>query len=127
MLDLDRFKSINDRFGHAAGDQVLVRAARLLTGAVRASDVVVRSGGEEFVLLMPFTDLEPATACCERICEMIRLEIWEMDEEVKITASAGVATGATSEDLEDLVQVADRRLYEAKHAGRDRVVSRESA
>src|SRR5581483_6405419 len=64
VLDLDNFKAINDRFGHAAGDQVLVRVSRLLSDVLRESDTAVRSGGEEFVLLMPRTDERAAAACC---------------------------------------------------------------
>ncbi len=123
VLDLDRFKSVNDRLGHDAGDQVLIRVSQLLSGAVRGSDVVVRSGGEEFVLLMPLTDAEAAWICCERVCALIRRERWQLaSDELAMTASAGVATCVTAAELKDLIKVADRRLYEAKHAGRDRVV-----
>ncbi len=128
VLDLDRFKAVNDRFGHDAGDQVLVRVSELLSGAVRGSDVVVRSGGEEFVLLMPGTDARAATVCCERVREVIRDERWDvLPGELEMTASVGVATCVSADELGEVVKVADQRLYEAKHAGRDRVVAGGSA
>jgi diguanylate cyclase (GGDEF)-like protein len=124
VLDLDHFKSINDRFGHHAGDQVLVRVARLLCDVLRASDIVVRSGGEEFIVLMPATDARAAAACCERIREAIRDESWDqIAPERTVTASIGVASTQYPDDLEALVRLADRRLYDAKHSGRDRVIS----
>ena len=124
VLDLDGFKSVNDDLGHDAGDQVLVRVAQLLSGAVRGSDVVVRSGGEEFVVLMPLTDSDSAVTCCLRICSLIRAERWPIaTEQLTITASAGVATCVASQGLNELIKMADRRLYEAKRSGRDRVIS----
>jgi diguanylate cyclase (GGDEF)-like protein len=128
VLDLDRFKAVNDRFGHDAGDQVLVRVSELLSAAVRGSDVVVRSGGEEFVLLMPGTDTRAATVCCERVREVIRDEQWDiLPGELDMTASVGVATCIAADELDEVIKMADQRLYEAKHAGRDRVVAGGSA
>jgi diguanylate cyclase (GGDEF)-like protein len=124
VLDLDRFKSINDRFGHDAGDHVLVRVAALLCDVLRASDVVVRSGGEEFLVLMPLTDARAATACCERIRTAIREEDWErIAPGLAVTTSIGIASTDDPHDLEALVKLADERLYAAKRDGRDRVVS----
>lgn len=128
VLDLDRFKAVNDDFGHAAGDQVLVRTAALLRAVVRTSDVVVRSGGEEFVLLMPDTGAEAAVAVCERLLAALRGESWRrIDDALRVTASVGVATATGDEgrpvDAEELAAVADARLYQAKRAGRDRVVA----
>ena len=77
VLDIDHFKAINDRFGHAAGDQVLVRMARRLCDVLRAADSVVRSGGEEFLVLMPRTDAHAAAACCERFRQALASENWE--------------------------------------------------
>ncbi len=124
VLDLDRFKSINDRFGHDVGDRVLVRVARLLGEGLRGSDIVVRSGGEEFLLLMPVTDARAASACCERIRRAIRDDVWErIAAGLTVTTSVGVASTHDSTDFEALLKLADRRLYAAKHAGRDRIVS----
>ena len=123
VLDLDHFKQVNDRFGHEAGDQVLMRIASLLLGGVRGQDVVVRTGGEEFVLLMPQTDVIAAAACCERLRHSIRNEPWDaIMPGLTLTVSAGVATADDASDLQALAELADRRLYEAKRTGRDRVV-----
>jgi diguanylate cyclase (GGDEF)-like protein len=123
VLDLDHFKSINDRFGHEAGDQVLMRVAALLLGELRGQDVVVRTGGEEFVLLMPHTDAGAAAACCERLRRTIRDEAWDrIAPGMTLTASVGVATADDASDLHALAELADGRLYEAKRSGRDRVV-----
>jgi len=124
VLDLDHFKQINDRFGHATGDQVLVTVATLLGHATRDTDVVVRSGGEEFLIVMPQTDSQAAEVCCERMRAAICDATWdEIDHEMTLTASVGVASTGESTAMEPLVKLADQRLYEAKHAGRNRVVS----
>jgi len=122
VVDLDHFKSINDRFGHEIGDEVLVRVASLLCDVLRKPDIVVRSGGEEFLVLMPLTEVRAATACCERICQRIREEPWEqVAAGLAVTASVGVASTDDPEQLAALARSADQRLYDAKHSGRDRV------
>jgi len=124
VLDLDHFKAINDRFGHAAGDQVLVRAAGLLLDVLRDTDIVVRSGGEEFLVLMPGTDARAGRAGCERIRGALEAEAWErIAPGLRVTASIGVASTEVPGDLEALVSLADQRLYDAKHAGRNCVVA----
>ena len=124
VVDLDRFKSINDRFGHEIGDRVLIRVAALLCDVLRQSDIVVRSGGEEFIVLMPMTDVRAATASCKRIRERIREESWEhIAAGLAVTASVGVASTNDPGQLATLARSADQRLYEAKRSGRDRVVS----
>jgi diguanylate cyclase (GGDEF)-like protein len=124
VLDVDHFKSINDRFGHAAGDQVLVRVAGLLCDVLRGADTAVRSGGEEFVVVMPLTDAHAAVACCERIRQAIRDEPWQrIAAGLTVTTSVGVASSHDARDLAAVVQLADQRLYQAKHAGRDCVIS----
>jgi diguanylate cyclase (GGDEF)-like protein len=124
VLDLDHFKTINDRFGHDAGDQVLMRVAALLVDQLRTDDIVVRTGGEEFVILMPGTEANAAAACSERLRSAIRAESWErIAAGMTVTASVGVATLPDASDLGGLAKLADERLYEAKRAGRDRVVT----
>ena len=125
MLDLDHFKDVNDRFGHQAGDQVLMRVAALLLGGVRGQDVVVRTGGEEFVLLMPHTEADrgrrlPASACATRSATSRGTAI---APGMTLTASVGVATADDAQRPRTRSrELADRRLYEAKRSGRDRVV-----
>jgi diguanylate cyclase (GGDEF)-like protein len=124
VIDLDHFKSINDRFGHDIGDRVLTRVASLLCDVLRQPDTVVRSGGEEFLVLMPQTDANAALAGCDRIRIAIRDEPWaEIAEDLTLTTSVGLATADNAADLEALVNLADQRLYAAKSAGRDCVVS----
>ncbi len=116
LLDLDRFKDVNDADGHAAGDALLIALARHLQGGVRTDDVVVRFGGEEFAVLMPGVD---ATGAGARIDELRRR--WAAGG-ARTTFSAGVAAAPSDgADLDALLRVADDALYEAKRAGRDRV------
>lgn len=115
LLDLDHFKAVNDADGHVAGDALLVAWVDHLRARVRESDVVVRFGGEEFALLMPGLDAGTAAA---RVDDLRRA--WR-DGGARTTFSAGVASApADGVDLDALVRVADRALYGAKHAGRDR-------
>jgi diguanylate cyclase (GGDEF)-like protein len=124
VLDIDRFKSVNDRFGHEAGDRVLIRVSRLLCDMTRASDIVVRTGGEEFILLMPETGERAATVCCERIRRALAKQIWDaIGDDVELTCCIGIASADAPEDLAALLPVADQRLYEAKNSGRDRIVA----
>jgi diguanylate cyclase (GGDEF)-like protein len=124
MLYLDHFKDINDRYGHQAGDQVLMRIAALLLGGVRGQDVVIRTGGEEFMLLMPDTDAGAAAGACERLRTAIRDEPWDhIAGDLTITASFGLATATDAPDLTAMAEIADQRLYAAKRAGRDRVIA----
>lgn len=123
MLDLDHFKSINDRFTHQVGDQVLRAVAALLRDGCRQSDLVGRYGGEEFVLLLVETPLERALQTCELLRQRLVEFAWERvhPELRRVSFSAGVVSNAQSADLVALLAAADERLYRAKAAGRDRV------
>lgn len=124
LVDLDHFKSVNDRFGHDAGDRVLRVVADLLTKSVRASDIVVRSGGEEFVVVMPATSREEALGCCERLRRALRERPWpELDGDLSLTLSAGVVCADEPSESDDLLALADARLYQAKALGRDRIAA----
>jgi diguanylate cyclase (GGDEF)-like protein len=122
MADIDHFKAINDRHGHPIGDAVLREAARRLRGSLRASDVIGRYGGEEFVVAAPDCDLRDAVALAERcrtgICS---LPIVLPDEEVFVTMSLGVAATLDMDEADRLLRVADEALYRAKNAGRNKV------
>lgn len=120
MLDLDRFKAYNDEFGHLAGDQVLRVTGHLLGAALRPSDTAARYGGEEFALLLPDTDETGASEVAARILDAFRSYAWP---QCAVTISIGVAQSARGDDAENLIQRADAALYDAKHAGRDRVVT----
>lgn len=124
LLDIDRFKDVNDRFGHPAGDAVLFEVSRRVTEQVREVDTVARYGGEEIVLVLPETDLDGAHRTAERVRDMVSASSIEADgHDLTVTVSIGVAVyprhGGT---VEDLVRQADRALYSAKAAGRDRVM-----
>jgi diguanylate cyclase (GGDEF)-like protein len=125
MCDLDHFKSVNDRYGHPAGDLVLQQAAAITKAVIRASDTLVRYGGEEFVILAPDTDQVGALDLAERIRQALGSAAIETDRGiVNITASFGVtALCEDDENPEQLVRRADEALYSAKAQGRDRVVA----
>ena len=122
MVDVDHFKAINDRHGHAAGDAALVQLAAVLRKAAREVDHVVRLGGEEFCLLLPHSDLDGAAHLAQRVHEAVRRAAWG-DVEPGITVSVGVAIAQSADETPQAVLArADRALYRAKEAGRDRVV-----
>ena len=125
MLDVDHFKSINDRFGHAVGDQVLKHLSALLLGHVRAVDRVGRFGGEEFVVLLPGLALAAALPLAERLRHAIAAEpLAHADAAIALSASIGIAEwGGAGEEPSRLLVRADAALYQAKQHGRDRVAS----
>ena len=123
VTDIDRFKTINDDFGHAAGDMALVHFANMLKADRRADDIVARFGGEEFVIVLPCTALENATKLADDLCARIEASRFEVDGElVPMTASFGVACISNKDDcMTDVIVRADRALYKSKRAGRNRV------
>jgi len=123
LADLDHFKQINDRHGHAAGDEVLCHAASILSRAFRRSDVIARYGGEEFVILFPETEPAAAAERLEQLrAEVARHSVPVSGAEVPITLSVGLAVFPhDGESPADLLARADQRLYAAKRAGRNRV------
>jgi two-component system cell cycle response regulator len=127
ITDLDRFKSVNDKFGHDGGDEVLKEFARRLRKNVRGIDLACRFGGEEFVVVMPDTD----GAIAQKVAERVRAEIAAMPfavgrngETIEVTVSVGVSElKRVNDTMEDLMKRADVALYEAKTGGRNRVVA----
>lgn len=120
MMDVDHFKLVNDTHGHLTGDEVLKEVAKRLTDSLRASDVVCRYGGEEFVILLPATDSESAREFAEVL--RMRMEGDSVSEhELTVTASFGVATSEHNDsvDVSALIRSADSAVYEAKHSGRN--------
>jgi diguanylate cyclase (GGDEF)-like protein len=121
MLDLDHFKSINDRFGHAVGDEALRAVADVVRAQLRTVDVLGRYGGEELVVVFPETPRDAAAVALERIraaVSAIRLSA----AEARVNVSAGLVEARRGESLDEALQRADAALYEAKHAGRNRLV-----
>lgn len=119
MADVDHFKAINDTWGHPAGDQVLQRVAAVLRTGVRATDSVVRWGGEEFLLVLPYCEQAAALLQAERLRE--RVAAAEQGEVGRVTVSMGVAELQRGETLANLMERVDQALYQAKHAGRNQV------
>jgi diguanylate cyclase (GGDEF)-like protein len=129
LLDVDHFKRVNDEYGHAAGDRVLVSLAKLLGQQLRASDLAARWGGEEFVVAYTSTDLAGARTATERLRRALEEApiLDKSGERVPVTASIGVAFWTAGESLESLVSRADQAMYAAKTAGRNRVSVHEDA
>ena len=126
MLDVDYFKSVNDRFGHQAGDTVLQDLARFLIRETRTEDVVCRYGGEEFVVVLPGTSLKDATERAEEWRAAIEAQVFNFSsgQEIQLTISLGVgALGQRGTGRDELIAVADSALYQAKNKGRNRVVA----
>ncbi|MCC6660364.1 MAG: diguanylate cyclase [Phycisphaerales bacterium] len=126
LIDLDHFKTINDTYGHPAGDAVLQGLSRVLQRECRQEDVGCRYGGEEFTLIMPDTTPTDAAGVCERILAALASISWPRHPERAVTASIGLAGPDVTADLsaDQWLDEADRALYAAKQSGRNRVVTR---
>jgi two-component system, cell cycle response regulator len=127
VLDIDYFKSVNDTHGHQAGDDVLREFAQRLRKSIRGIDLACRYGGEEFVVVMPETDMAVATMVAERLRRRIASEPFPIEEgnaSVEITISVGLAARASASDTAaSVLKRADQALYRAKRDGRNRVVA----
>ncbi|MGP4670560.1 PleD family two-component system response regulator [Agrobacterium salinitolerans] len=127
MTDIDRFKLVNDTYGHDVGDEVLREFAARIRSTVRGADLACRYGGEEFVVVMPDTPMELAASVAERLRAIVEdkpFYVRSIDRELSITASLGIATSSGAFGAPDeILKQADKALYEAKHAGRNRVVA----
>ena len=122
--DIDHFKSVNDRFSHAIGDEVLRRIGQLLRGSMRASDLVARYGGEEFVVAFPETDLQRARDACEALRQRVEAYPWhEVHPDLRVTISMGLSGGTHETSFHGLLDAADALLYRAKREGRNQVCS----
>lgn len=125
MIDIDHFKSVNDRFGHLVGDSLLKGVSKLMKNHLRRNDLAARYGGEEFLLLLPETDIDGARAVGEKIQRTLASKEWKLKETGesmgKITVSMGIAQYQVNEPENDLMQRADDSLYLAKKNGRNRI------
>ncbi len=124
MFDLDRFKRINDNYGHAVGDKVLVNVAKIIQEELRTTDIVARFGGEEFVAVLPNIELSDAKNIANRVAFSISRQpvILANNTELKITSSVGVTQRKQGESLDETLKRADDLLYFAKNNGRDQVI-----
>lgn len=133
VMDLDRFKQVNDLHGHAAGDRVLVEVARRLTANLRETDVLARIGGEEFLAILPRSCMATARRVAERLCQVIEDQPIQLPsgEDLRVTVSIGVAVAGAPGDpgftVERLVEQADLALLESKGSGRNQVTYRMNA
>lgn len=124
MLDLDHFKNVNDRHGHATGDRVLRALAELLRTRIRRSDLAFRLGGEEFLILLPDTRLDAARSLAEELRRSVEQHHVEVaGRPLQLSTSVGVAEMDPADGLDDLLAAADRRLYRAKELGRNRIIA----
>ncbi len=123
IVDIDHFKSINDRYGHAMGDLALQKTASLLKGALRKNDILARYGGEEFVVVLQDVSHAMATATADRLRRLIEVQTFDEQAGLSLTASFGVVwqEARTINSWDELIAIADDRLYQAKRAGRNRV------
>jgi two-component system cell cycle response regulator len=129
MMDLDNFKSVNDTYGHDAGDKVLQQLSKIIVTATRGADLVARFGGEEFVVLMPETEFKPAVDAAERIRRMVQDTPLIVNDTTTVsrTVSIGVAgINQLGDSAEALLKRADNAAYEAKHSGKNRVCTAEN-
>ncbi len=126
MIDLDHFKQINDTYGHLMGDRVLVEITEVVRNTLRDEDVLIRYGGEELLLVLPGADLKMGASIADRIRRLIEdMVIISENQKLKVTASMGVSAiprAFTDNELQ-LIKAADDALYQAKAAGRNRVLS----
>ncbi|MGU9980839.1 GGDEF domain-containing protein [Phreatobacter sp. HK31-P] len=129
IIDVDHFKSINDRFGHPAGDRALKLAGEAISSCTRGGDFVGRIGGEEFAVFLGGASAEEAAAVAERIREKVAAIRVDVDngESIGMTVSIGGATGGPGQALAGLLKQADQRLYEAKRQGRNRTLVDEAS
>ena len=124
MLDIDNFKTLNDSYGHQTGDGALIHLATVVEDALRPQDTIGRYGGEEFVILLPETELDDAMTALTRLQrELTRRFFLHGNERMLITFSAGVARVGQDEACEQALARADTAMYEAKRAGKNRVVA----
>lgn len=124
LVDVDHFKAVNDRYGHDAGDQVLRAIAEVLAGTLRQSDALARFGGEEFVVILPGSDLFEATSAAARMLEQVRLLRLPSWPELRLSISIGLAElGRNGDGWDAVLRAADQALLKAKQAGRDRAIA----
>ncbi|WLD56766.1 GGDEF domain-containing protein [Salinispirillum sp. LH 10-3-1] len=121
MLDIDKFKSINDIYGHAVGDRVLVDVTNYMKQTLRVADAVFRLGGEEFLILLADTSLDQAVVIGERIRQNIEQSHQGSDTSPYVTASIGIAAYQADMSSDDLLNAADRAMYSAKEKGRNKI------
>ena len=123
IIDIDHFKAVNDTYGHIAGDKVLKLVAKLIRTSIRRSDEVFRYGGEEFVVILSNTKQGGAKFIAERVRREIEKLTVKLSQDIKVTASIGIASSELMQDVTETLEFADKALYQAKDQGRNQVVT----
>ncbi|GAA6204896.1 hypothetical protein NBRC116600_16930 [Thalassotalea sp. SU-HH00458] len=124
LCDIDSFKKINDSYGHSAGDKVLVSFSHVIESSLRTEDILIRIGGEEFIILLPYNDIDKALLTAERLRKAINEENIDIGgKNIQISASFGVVQVDTTKSIDDNINHADIALYEAKRSGRNKVIA----
>ena len=123
MIDIDHFKQINDRYGHQAGDKVILTIARIIKNNIRFSDIAGRYGGEEFCIILPNTKLADAVNVAQRLKNNVSLEkiLFQDEQQISVTCSFGVKEYEIGDTVEEFINKTDKLLYQAKLLGRDRI------
>lgn len=121
MADIDFFKAVNDNFGHKTGDLVLIEIANIVKKSVRDVDTVARWGGEEFIVLLPFSDRDQGLIVSQRILEKVSDRKFEQLPDRRVTVSLGLSCSTSLNTKEEFVEAADKALFEAKRKGRNRI------
>ena len=122
MVDIDRFKRVNDTYGHPVGDEVLETIAYILKNSIRSGDIVGRYGGEEFGIVMVNSTSDEAALAADRYRRVIQMAVFQSKKgEFSVTASFGTADSRRRENVAELVAAADAALYKAKETGRNKV------
>ena len=118
MIDVDKFKNVNDRYGHLFGDLMLQKVAEIISGSVREKDIVGRFGGDEFVVLLPHTSIEYAEHIADRICANVsQMEVEQSGNKFGLTLSVGLADFHDAKDAMNIIEKADRAMYYSKSQG----------
>lgn len=125
MVDIDRFKSINDKLGHLVGDAVITEVAKRISDSIRPYDIPGRYGGEEFMVVLPDAEINSAAIVAERILTKINATSIKTDKgELKVTVSIGASTSTESDkDVFSIIERADQALLKAKSSGRDKIIT----
>ena len=125
MIDIDNFKSINDTYGHEVGDQALIHVANTMKKALRRSDMLVRFGGEEFVILLPNCPQKQAVSIMQKICSLVAKTLFHIDQSKTINITVSIGVTSKDDTADKMIEVADNYMYTAKQTGKNRVYSEE--
>lgn len=125
MIDIDNFKSVNDTYGHEAGDQALIHVAHTMKKALRRSDVLVRFGGEEFVILLPNCPHTQAMKVMQKVCDFVAKLPCKISRNLTLTLTVSIGVTSKKADIDQMLETADKYMYEAKKNGKNRVVSQD--